>query len=92
MWPAPRHHPLSQYGSWKPVSVAERFSSANLMRKPSLTEWLDSLDADDLAAVERAGLGPAKDTALETAIRAENVAVSIHSVRAWRDSLRRSGL
>jgi len=69
------------------VSVAERISAANLMRKPTLIEWLDDLDADDRAAIELAGRGPASDTALELFIRSENVALSIHTLRAWRDSL-----
>ena len=69
------------------MSVAERISSANLLRKPTLTEWLASLNEEDLAAIEAAGRGPAADTALELFIRAENVALSKYTLRAWRETL-----
>lgn len=67
-------------------TLAQRIDAAAPKKKPTLNEWLASLDATDLKAVEDAGRSWSSH-ALETFIRGEGVSVSDVSLERWRSTL-----
>lgn len=68
------------------MSLAERLQAAQPHKKPSLAEWLLSLNPKDRELVEQAGRDWTVH-ALEHFIRDEGVAVSDVSLLKWKATL-----
>lgn len=68
------------------MSFLDRLEAARPIKKPDLSEWLDSLTPEELKHVEQAGRDWSIH-ALEQFIRGEGVAVSDVSILKWKSTL-----